>query len=116
MDELHECGIRMVIDDFGTGYSSLAYLKRFQSYKLKIDQSFVRDIASDPEDEAIVDAVISLARSFNLRTLAEGVENEQQLHFLREKGCEEVQGYYFSRPLPPDALLEWMKAWVAHPW
>jgi diguanylate cyclase (GGDEF)-like protein/PAS domain S-box-containing protein len=108
MDALHERGVRLSIDDFGTGYSSLAYLKRFQIDKLKIDQSFVRDIASDSEDEAIIDAVISMAKSLKLRTIAEGVENEQQLQFLRDKDCEEMQGFYLSRPIHAADFLSWM--------
>jgi EAL domain-containing protein (putative c-di-GMP-specific phosphodiesterase class I) len=102
MDSLHERGIRMSIDDFGTGYSSLSYLKRFRVYKLKIDQSFVRDITDDPEDKAIVSAIISLASRLGLQTIAEGVETEGQLAFLREQDCNEVQGYYFSKPLPAE--------------
>lgn len=99
MNNLYERGIRMSIDDFGTGYSSLSYLKRFKVHRLKIDQSFVRGIAEDPEDRAIVSAIISLADSLGLLTIAEGVETDGQLAFLREQGCREVQGYYFSKPL-----------------
>jgi diguanylate cyclase (GGDEF)-like protein/PAS domain S-box-containing protein len=100
MNDLHTRGIRLSIDDFGTGYSSLSYLKKFRVYKLKIDQSFVRDLTEDPEDRAIVSAIISMADSLGLSTIAEGVETPGQLEFLRERGCTEVQGYLFSRPLP----------------
>ena len=102
MDNLHQRGIRMSIDDFGTGYSSLNYLKRFQVYKLKIDQSFVRDITEDPEDRAIVGAIIRMADALGLQTIAEGVETKGQLAFLREQGCGEMQGFYFSEPLLAD--------------
>ncbi|PKO52596.1 MAG: hypothetical protein CVU28_10165, partial [Betaproteobacteria bacterium HGW-Betaproteobacteria-21] len=104
MDKLFERGVHMSIDDFGTGYSSLSYLKRFKVNKLKIDQSFVRDITVDADDKAIVIAIINLARSLGMRTIAEGVETAGQLDFLRRQGCDEVQGYHFSRPLPPEAF------------
>jgi len=116
MDRLHARGIRMSIDDFGTGYSSLSYLKRFKVYKLKIDQSFVRDISQDPEDRAIVSAIISLASSLGLQTIAEGVETEGQLAFLREQGCNEVQGYYFSKPLPADDFVAFMRTRYPSAW
>ncbi|QDF99825.1 bifunctional diguanylate cyclase/phosphodiesterase [Azoarcus sp. DD4] len=104
MDRLYACGIRMSIDDFGTGYSSLGYLKRFKVDKLKIDQSFVRDITEDADDKAIVTAIINLADSLGVLTVAEGVETSGQLDFLRRQGCDAVQGYYFSKPLPAQAF------------
>jgi diguanylate cyclase (GGDEF)-like protein len=100
MKRLHDRGVRMSIDDFGTGFSSLSHLKKFKVYKLKIDQSFVRDISTDSEDKAIVSAIINMARSLGLKTIAEGVETQEQLEFLREQLCDEMQGYYFSKPVP----------------
>ena len=102
MSTLHQLGIRMSIDDFGTGYSSLNYLKRFRAYKLKIDQSFTSGLTTDPEDQGIVGAIINLAGSLGLQTIAEGVETAGQLAFLTSHGCKQAQGYYFSRPLPAD--------------
>lgn len=102
MDDLHARGVRMSIDDFGTGYSSLSHLKKFKVYKLKIDQSFVRDINVDADDKAIVSAIIQMSGSLGFRTIAEGVETAEQLAFLLDGGCNEVQGYYFSKPLPAE--------------
>ena len=110
MNSLHERGVRMSIDDFGTGFSSLSYLKQFKIYKLKIDRSFVRDIDSNPEDQAIVAAIVSMARGLGLSTISEGVETEQQLALLREQGCDEIQGYYYSRPLTAERFASFVRA------
>jgi diguanylate cyclase (GGDEF)-like protein/PAS domain S-box-containing protein len=102
--ELTHLGVRIAIDDFGTGYSSLSYLKKFPVDTLKIDQSFVRDLPEDQDAAAIAVAIIGLARALNLHVVAEGVENERQLAFMRAYLCDEIQGYIFSRPIPADEL------------
>jgi len=111
--ELKTMGLKLVIDDFGTGYSSLSYLKQFPVGKLKIDRSFIRDVATDPDDAAITSAVISMAKSLNLKVIAEGVENEAQMSFLRAHQCDEIQGYYFSQPLSAEEAAEKLRGPVA---
>jgi EAL domain-containing protein (putative c-di-GMP-specific phosphodiesterase class I) len=106
LQELKKMGLKLSIDDFGTGYSSLSYLRHFPVYKLKIDRSFVQAMMVDPEDAAITSTIISMAKSLDLKVIAEGVENEEQLFFLQAHNCDELQGYYFSKPLIPNDFAE----------
>jgi len=112
LKRLRAKGVQLAVDDFGTGYSSLSYLRKFSIDTLKIDQSFVRQISPGPEETTIVAAVISMGRSLKLRVVAEGVETEEELAFLRSQQCDEAQGYYFSRPVVPDEFARLLEAGI----
>ncbi len=111
LQALKALGVRLSIDDFGTGYSSLGYLKRFPIDTLKIDQTFVRDLTTSADAKAIVKAIIGMAQALKLKVIAEGVETEEQILSLREEGCEECQGFAYSRPLPVDEIADLMANW-----
>jgi EAL domain-containing protein (putative c-di-GMP-specific phosphodiesterase class I) len=112
LQTLRESGIRVTIDDFGTGYSSLSYLRKFPVDALKIDQSFIRQISTTGDDTVIMKAVIGMGRSLKLRVIAEGVETLEELAFLRAYRCDEAQGYYFSRPVPPQQFAMLLRSGI----
>jgi EAL domain-containing protein (putative c-di-GMP-specific phosphodiesterase class I) len=114
LQTLRTRGVQVAIDDFGTGYSSLSYLRKLPLDALKIDKSFVRQIGTAGEDTAILVAVIDMARSLKLRVIAEGVETLEELTFLRDHQCDEVQGYYFSRPVVPQEFAKLLRAGILH--
>jgi diguanylate cyclase (GGDEF)-like protein len=115
LDRLKKMGVYLSIDDFGTGHSSLAYLKRFPIDSVKIDRSFIRGLPGDADDAAITEAIIAMAHSLRLKVIAEGVESEAQLAFLRGRGCDEIQGFYLGRPVPEDELLKMLARSVLMP-
>jgi EAL domain-containing protein (putative c-di-GMP-specific phosphodiesterase class I) len=109
LSAIKELGVQLALDDFGTGYSSLSYMRRFPIDTLKVDRSFVRDLTMDASDASVVSAVINMGKSLHMRVVAEGVEAPDQLAFLKEHGCSEAQGYYFSRPLEAPEFADWMR-------
>jgi EAL domain-containing protein (putative c-di-GMP-specific phosphodiesterase class I) len=110
MKELKAIGVRLSIDDFGSGYCSLSYLKRFPLDSIKIDRSVIKDIIASSDNKGFITAVVAMAHALELRVVAVGVETEDQLEFLREKGCDEVQGYLLSPPMPSDSITEVMRS------
>ena len=111
LNELRKLGVSLAIDDFGTGYSSLVYLKRLPIDTLKIDKEFIDDLTRDPDDEAITSTIITMGHSLGLNVIAEGVETELQLNFLRDRGCDEIQGYWLSKPIDGDGCLAFIRSW-----
>jgi EAL domain-containing protein (putative c-di-GMP-specific phosphodiesterase class I) len=107
--------VQLAVDDFGTGYSSLSYLRKFSMDVLKIDQSFVRQITTAPDEASIVTAMISMGQSLNLRVVAEGVETQKELAFLQERQCDEAQGFYFSRPVRPEQFAKLLATGIPEP-
>jgi len=114
MDRLKQIGVSLSIDDFGTGYSSLSYLKRFPVDRLKVDASFVRDVAIDPDDASIVTTIIGLGHNLGMNVIAEGVETAEQLHYLQQQGCDDIQGYFVARPMPAQDIPAWLRHWKEH--
>jgi EAL domain-containing protein (putative c-di-GMP-specific phosphodiesterase class I) len=112
MEELERLGVQLSIDDFGTGYSSLSALKTFPVARLKIDKSFIKGLPGDKDDRAVATAVISLGQKLNLKVIAEGVETAEQVAFLRENNCDEIQGYHLSRPMPPGEVEKFIEGWA----
>jgi len=115
LGELKRIGVQVAIDDFGTGYSSLSSLKRFPVDRLKVDRSFVEHIAIDPDDAAIVRTIIALGRNLGLKVVAEGVETAAQMQFLRDHACDEVQGFFFSRPISQQQFEKLLRAVLVPP-
>jgi EAL domain-containing protein (putative c-di-GMP-specific phosphodiesterase class I) len=115
LETLRESGVQVAVDDFGTGYSSLSYLRKFPIDALKIDQSFVGRLGTAADDASIVRAVISMAQNLRLRVVAEGVETLEQSDFLQAHACDEAQGYYFSKPVPPDEFAALLRRGISIP-
>jgi EAL domain-containing protein (putative c-di-GMP-specific phosphodiesterase class I) len=109
---IKELGVRLALDDFGTGYSSLAQIKHFPVDTLKVDRSFIRNIPKDTEDRAITEAIIAMGKTLSLTVVAEGVETEEQMNFLKDHSCDEMQGYYFSKPIIPEQFAELLRKHV----
>jgi EAL domain-containing protein (putative c-di-GMP-specific phosphodiesterase class I) len=110
LSEMRDMGISIAIDDFGIGYSSLSQLKRFPINTIKVDRSFIKDLMNNKEDAAITGAIIAMGRTLNLNVIAEGVETNEQIGFLRAHECDEMQGYYFSKPIPENEFVELLRA------
>jgi EAL domain-containing protein (putative c-di-GMP-specific phosphodiesterase class I) len=106
LENINRLGVRFAVDDFGTGYSSFSYLRQFPIGKLKIDRTFVNDITNDPDDEAIIRAIIAMGHTLKLKIIAEGIENHQQLVLLQAMGCDSYQGFFFSKPLTTDEFYK----------
>jgi len=112
LNELHALGIELAIDDFGTGYSSLSYLRQFPIDRLKIDQSFIRNALTDANDASITSTIVTLGHALNLSVIAEGVETIEHQRFLIDQGCDEVQGYRYSRPVPAEEFTQFVEAYT----
>ena len=115
LTKIKNMGVRLAIDDFGTGYSSLAQIKHFPVDTLKVDRSFIRNIPQDAADKAITEAIIAMGNTLSLNVIAEGVETEDQMIFLDEHSCDEMQGYYFSKPIMPEQFADILRKHVPSP-